>query len=305
MVDAKLSQIEDTIKECYSTWGSRYYADYYESENAYPPVHTDIVRALLAKERPASLLDVGCGPASMLRDITDFGIDLYGFDLTPEMVEEAKKVMSGKGVVADHIWQGSALERECYHNENIALKQFESALCFGVMPHIPAETDQTLLENINASVESGGLIMVEARNELFGLFTMNRPTSELIQSRLIDFDGLKERNPSEEEALDAAQAELNERFRMDLPPLRKGYEDEPGYDEVLSRTHNPFELKAKAESLGMKDVEVLFYHYHALPPMLANHLPQTFKRESIAMENPRDWRGYFMASAFILVGRAA
>ena len=33
--DTKISKIEETIKECYSTWGERYYADYYESETAY------------------------------------------------------------------------------------------------------------------------------------------------------------------------------------------------------------------------------------------------------------------------------
>ncbi len=300
-----IKKIEDTIKECYSTWGERYYADYYESEVAYPPVHTDLVRSLLDKERPKNLLDVGCGPASMMRDITDFDIDLYGFDLTLEMVTEAKKIMSEKGLNPDHIWQGSALDAPCYQNEKVALKAFKSALCFGVLPHIPAETDQVLLENINGAVEEGGLIMVEARNELFSLFTMNRPTSEFLYDRLVDFEGLTEKNPSEANALNAAKADLDQRFRMDLPPIRKGYEDEPGYDEVLSRMHNPFELKAKAEAIGMKNVQVLFYHFHALPPMVAHHLPETFRKESVAMEDPYDWRGHFMASAFVLVGRAS
>lgn len=52
---------------------------------------------------------------------------------------------------------------------------------------------------------------------------------------------------------------------MDLPPTRKGYEGEPGYDEVLSRTYNPFELKAIASEAGLRDVDVLFYHFHAFP----------------------------------------
>jgi hypothetical protein len=91
---------------------------------------------------------------------------------------------------------------------------------------------------------------------------------------------------------------------MDLPPIRKGKADEPGYDEVLSRTHNPFVLKEQFESAGFKDVQLYFYHFHALPPMIGSQIPELFRTESLAMEqNPQDWRGYFMASAFLVVGR--
>ena len=89
---------------------------------------------------------------------------------------------------------------------------------------------------------------------------------------------------------------------MDLPPVRGGKAGEPGYDQVLSRTHNPFVLRAKVEEAGFKDVEVLFYHYHCLPPMFEAAMPEEFRKQSVAMENPRDWRGHFMASAFIVTG---
>ena len=96
---------------------------------------------------------------------------------------------------------------------------------------------------------------------------------------------------------------LDERFRLDLPPARTGDAGEPGYDEVLSRTHNPFLLRQQALEQGLTDVEVLFYHYHALPPMLEGAAPDLFRRASLAMEDPRDWRGHVMASALVLVGR--
>jgi len=297
----KNKRIEDSIKECYSTWGSRYYADYYESSSAYPPVHTDIIRDVLKKEKPESLLDVGCGPASMMRDLADLGVDLYGFDLTPEMVEEAKRVMSEKGVDESRIWQGSAIEQHCYKEGE--KDRYGSALCFGVLPHIAEENDRIILSHMKDSVDPGGLVMVEARNELFSLFTLNRPSREFLFDRLIDMNGLKERNEGDAKTFEKVEQELDQRFRMDLPPIRKGYEDEPGYDEVLSRTHNPFELQQLARDVGLKDVHVLFYHYHALPPMVEKMMPDLFRKESVTMEDPTDWRGHFMASAFILVGR--
>ena len=53
-------------------------------------------------------------------------------------------------------------------------------------------------------------------------------------------------------------------------------------------------------------MRLLFYHFHALPPMLESANPQLFRQASLAMEaEPTDWHGYFMASAFILAGTRA
>src|SRR5262249_7403982 len=131
-----------------------------------------------------------------------------------------------------------------------------------------------------------------------------RYSSEFFRSTLIDEGGLRAAaGVGNGQALDEAFAEIDARFRLDLPPVRKGKAGEPGYDEVLSRTHNPFELAALARPAGLHDIEILFYHYHCLPPMVADKLPQLFRAQSVALEDPRDWRGHFMASAFILRGR--
>jgi hypothetical protein len=93
------------------------------------------------------------------------------------------------------------------------------------------------------------------------------------------------------------------RFRMDVPPIRKGKSGEPGYDEVLSRTHNPLVLREQFAAAGFSNVRVLFYHYHCMPPMFEARMPEIFRKLSMEMENPNDWRGYFMASAFIVTGQ--
>ena len=104
--------------------------------------------------------------------------------------------------------------------------------------------------------------------------------------------------------LDQALRQLENMFRTDLPPIRKGKADEPGYDEVLSRSHNPLLLRQQFEALGFRDARLMFYHFHCLPPMLASHAPHLFRAASLAMEsNPADWRGLFMASAFFVVAK--
>ncbi|WP_008313724.1 class I SAM-dependent methyltransferase [Leptolyngbya sp. PCC 6406] len=300
------ADLEQSIRHCYSTWGDRYYADYYQSKTAYPPVHTDIIRDLLRQSEAKTLLDAGCGPASMLRDLDLPNLERFGFDLTPEMTAEARRVLATQNVPDSHIWEGSVLEASSFQQPGMSPPPtFDAVICFGVLPHIPAPSDLTVLTHLTDAVSSGGWVACEARNQLFALFTLNRYSADLFKTQLIQVEALRQRmqNPSEELALDQALEELDQRFRMDLPPLRKGYEQEPGYDEVLSRTHNPFELAAVARQAGLVEVQCLFYHYHALPPILEPLLPQAFRRESIAMENPTDWRGHFMASAFIVVGK--
>ena len=60
-------RVEAEVQSCYSTWARTYFDDYYSGAGAYPPVHVDIVRGLLKASGAKSLLDAGCGPASMLR----------------------------------------------------------------------------------------------------------------------------------------------------------------------------------------------------------------------------------------------
>jgi hypothetical protein len=174
-----------------------------------------------------------------------------------------------------------------------------------VLPHVPASADCQILANLRDAVRPGGLIAVEARNQLFALFTLNRYSRAFFRDVLINESALLENttDASERAALVRALASLDERFRMELPPVRTGEAGRPGYDEVLSRTHNPFQLCQQAQQQGLTEAKILFYHFHALPPMLEGEAPAVFRRASLAMENPYDWRGYFMASAFILVGR--
>jgi 2-polyprenyl-3-methyl-5-hydroxy-6-metoxy-1,4-benzoquinol methylase len=300
--DEKRRAAEAAVKSCYSTWAESYFVEYYAGASAYPPVHQKLIRDLLVASRARTVLDAGCGPASMLRSLVDLGPTLYGFDLTPEMVVEARKVMAAHGVPAAHLWQGSVVDPAAFRAPADRQSQFDAAICIGVLPHIPAASDDAVIANLRDAVRPGGLVALEARNMLFALFTLNRYAHEFFLDGLIRPNALREDAAAAGEDLDAALGMLSERFRTDLPPLRKGKSGEPGYDEVLSRTHNPLVLKERFAEAGFADVRLLFYHYHALPPMLEGALPKTFRAASVAMEDPADWRGHFMASAFIIAG---
>lgn len=292
--------VEAAVRNCYSTWADNYHRDYYTDKAAYPPVHESLVRTLLVDARAGNVLDAGCGPASMLRGLAGIGIELFGFDLTPEMVQEARRVMQPLGVPDAHIWEGSVADPAAFRVPDTGRSGFDSAICIGVFPHVPVELEDAALANLHTAVRPGGLVVVEARNQLFALFTLNRYSHQFFLNDLVRETELfkDEQESVRRQVLD----ELGQRFRLDLPPVRGGKAGEPGYDEVLSRTHNPLVFREKFSAIGFRDVRVLFYHYHCLPPLCERSAPELFRRHSLAMENPDDWRGYFMASAFVVTG---
>lgn len=297
---------EKSVAHCYSTWGQSYFDDYYRSPTAYPPVHVGIVRKALRKHGAKSVLDAGCGPASMLRLLRFLGTHRHGFDLTPEMAAEARRVLAGQGVPEANIWLGSVLDPAAYRPQGSSRSpRCDAAICFGVLPHVREQDDKRVFKNLHAAVRKGGLVLVEARNELFSLFTANRYSHAFITERLAAAGDLLAAAGPERASLEQALEAFKSLFRMDLPPVRRGKESEPGYDEVLSRTHNPFTAREQFERAGFRDVKVLFYHYHCLPPLLEPAAPTLFRARSVAMEKPEDWRGHFMASAFILAGVAS
>jgi SAM-dependent methyltransferase len=294
----------DAIKRCYSTWGESYFDDYYGEKAAYPQYQVNIVRDLLRQAGARNVLDAGCGPASMLRLLTDIGLDLFGFDLTPEMIVSGRKVFTELKLDPSHLWEGNCVDPQAYRWPKKPDLAFDAILCSGVFPHIPAELEPTVIRNLYNAVRPGGLVVAELRNEFFALFTMNRYSRDFMFERMIDVNDLRAEAGDERENLEQALKQIEGMYRTDLPPIRKGKIDEPGYDEVLSRLHNPLVLQESFRAVGFTQVEPYFYHYHALPPMVASQIPKLFRQRSLAMENnPRDWRGLFMASAFVIAAR--
>lgn len=297
-------QTEAAIQRCYSTWGATYYDEYLGADAPYPPVHIDLLRRLVLESGAKTVLDAGCGPASFLRHLAGDGLELYGFDLTAEMVAEAKRVLAELNLDPGRVWQGSVIDPDSFSVPGSGRKPaaFDAAVCVGVLPHVQETHEMELFANLHRAIRPGGLAVVEARNQLFSLFALNRPSYEFIRDELIRADELLDRSGSMRGDVEAALEDMKRQFRMDLPPIRRGKVDEPGYDEVLSRTHNPLTLRTAFENAGFRDVRVLFYHFHVLPPMLSGNVPELFRRESVSMERAEDWRGYFMASAFLLCG---
>jgi hypothetical protein len=172
-------------------------------------------------------------------------------------------------------------------------------MAMGVFPHLTDETHA--LKNMAAVTRNGGRVFVEFRNELFSLFTLNRYSYAFFLDNLMKTDSLLTEKPEAAADIHEITEKMKSFFRLDQPPVRSGSADAPGYDKILSKFHNPLDLSPLFTSAGLKINDLFFYHYHAIPPLFEREHPHLFREASLMMEcDPHDWRGYFMASAFVI-----
>jgi len=238
------------------------------------------------------VIEIGVGEGTPLSTLGKAGIDIWGFDLSDEMVNLSKQKMKESGMDPDKIFWGDIQDSTTYVH---ALKegQFDGLMAMGVMPHV--ENDDLVLDNISSLIRPGGTVFIEFRNKLFSLFTFNRLTKEFILDDLLC--------NVNNEIKEYVAKDLESRLRMDMPPVRdkiKGT-DAPGYDAILSRYHNPFEVEELFEKHNFKDIKILWYHYHPAMPYLEGQIPDLFREEAIRLEHePSDWRGFFLCSAFVI-----
>ena len=237
-------------------------------------------------------LEVGIGDGTPLAAVARLNIDVWGFDFTEEMVTKAQETIKSVGGDPSQLFVADIQDPQTFANK-LPEGGFDGVIAMGVMPHV--ESDKDVLENITKLVQPGGRVFIEFRNKLFSLFTFNRKSVEFILDDLLP--------EVDNELRDLVRDDLSSRLRMDVPPVREKVtgSEAPGYDTIRSRFHNPFEVKDIFRSMGYDQIDLHWYHYHPAIPYLEDVLPKKFREEAIAMEHEESgWRGYFLASAFII-----
>lgn len=238
-----------------------------------------------------SIYDLGAGEGTPLVACARAGLDVAGCDVAPKMVERAKANFETAGIDPARMCVADADNLESLRPHREQFGQFDAVMALGVIPHVP--DDDRFLETMSYFTHPGGRIYLEFRNSMFSLFTLNRPTKEFF------LDELLKNVPADIRR--TVEAELDRRLAVDKPPLRKGNGTKLGYDEILSRLHNPFELADTVRSQGYQDIRFHWYHYHPAPPMLEAKIGRNeFRQAAFDLEHEDSWRGMFLCSAGII-----
>jgi 2-polyprenyl-3-methyl-5-hydroxy-6-metoxy-1,4-benzoquinol methylase len=252
-------------------------------DGGYPANHFAFRQVLnvLHGEDARSMIEIGVGLGKALPIFTAAGIEMYGVDNNPEMVQTSIAAMEALGLPGNRVTWGDI-------EDSVSLSgirregPFDALLAMGVLPHVDHE--RVALENMRHLVKPGGSVFVECRNKLFSLVTFNRFTYEFIMDDLLA--GVSG------EVRDTAGDFLKTRVDVEVPPKPTGHE---------AKYHNPLEIHEVFEDAGFIDIRVRPFHYHAAMPRFEKELGAAFRAESIALENePSGWRGLFLCSAFVV-----
>lgn len=251
-----------------------------------------ILVRLLAEAGAKSVYEVGVGEGTPLVTMASLGLRVAGCDIADEMVERSRASFKRAGLPPELIQWGD-IEDSTTFTRQLADGRFDAVVAAGVMPHV--RNDELALKNMAMIIRPGGKALIEFRNQLFSLFTFNRYTKEFILDDLL-------RGVSAE-VRDAVARELEQRLATDLPPVRTAATsagEGPGYDQILSKFHNPFDLLDTFARCGFGNLKLHWYHYHPAPPMLEGQLGQAFREAAMALEHENSWRGYFLCSAGVV-----
>lgn len=294
-----MSEDNNSVIEHYDESSSTYH-EFYDKEKLFDvsaPYPANYFRLQLLlnsfkSKKIQNVIEVGVGEGTPLTTLGKAGMDVWGFDISKEMVKKSKENMEKNNMNKEQIFCGD-IQNPTTYTQVLHDMKFDGLIAMGVMPHV--NNDDEVLKNMASLVKSKGHVFIEFRNKLFSLFTCNRNTVDFILNDLLI--GVDDKVKS------LVRKDLESRLRVDVPPIRKKIANSsaPGYDAILSKFHNPFEIIEKFKKFGFRNINILWYHFHPAMPYLEKNIPEIFRKESINLEHdPTDWRGYFLCSAFVI-----
>lgn len=275
------------------TYHEQYDPDLLWANAEYPAnlFRLQLVARLLQEAGARSVYELGTGEATpMIKLHRALGIDVAGSDLSPEMVRLGKENLERHGLDPGLLSHVDAQDVTAVRAERSLRGESDAVIALGVIPHVT--DDAAFVRSMSLFCRPGGTLLLQFRNSMFSMFTFNRLTKEFILDELMA--------PVPQEFKDAVAADLDTRLAVDMPPVRRR-DDGYGYDEVLSRFHNPFELADVVRAEGYTDVRFHWYNYHPTYPMLRGQFEDRAYREAqMALEQEGTWRGMFLCSAGVI-----
>ena len=275
-----------------STYSDQYNEEKIWTNEEYPAnfFRLKLVRRILTDAGVTSLYEHGVGDATPLVTIAGDGIRVAGNDVSPEMVKFARANMTEHGLDPESINLLDVQSHDAIDAERKRAGSFEAVMALGVIPHV--EDDRWFVDSMDKFLEPGGRLLLQFRNSMFSMFTFNRLTKEFVMDELL---------PDVPESIrEIVSADLDQRLAVDKPPKRTRPTGD-GYDEILSKFHNPFELSEIVKSFGYKELQFHWYNYHPAYPMLAGSIdPKVYRQAQMDLEGDTSWRGMFLCSAGLI-----
>ena len=236
---------------------------------------------LLKKHKPKKIIDAGCGAGLPLIQIKKKGFNIQGYDKAKNMVIASKENLKKNKLSTNLIF---------YDNFESPKKVKDNSLdcILGMGAFYYSKKFKKNILNQKKKLKKKGRLIFSLRNRLFDIATLNNYT-KLFLDEIYETKALKKE------------------WKVKYKNLTKSFTDRKKYkiknideEKVFSLTHNPLTITNELSKLGLKCEGIYFYHFHPLPPVFENFDQLHYRKKSWKMENPNDWRGFFLASGFVV-----
>ena len=237
---------------------------------------------LLKKHKPKKIVDAGCGTGMPLIDIKKKGFNIIGYDKAKNMVLEAKENLKNNKLSPDLVFNDDFENPKKIKNNSV-----DCILGMGAF-YYSKNVNKTLL-NQKKKLKKNGRLIFSLRNRLFDLVTLNNYTKKFL-NEIYEVKFLKK-------SWKIKYNNLTKNFSDRKKFKFKNIDEEGVYNHI---PHNPLTITDEMSKLGLEVEGIYFYHFHALPPEFQNYDEHYYNRISWKIENPLDWRGFFLASTFVI-----
>jgi len=279
---------KNKIRMYYDQEAKDYVHMYEEGYEKYPAnlIRLNFVVERLKQSKVKTILDVGCGTCGPMIRLLEEGFDVTGFDFSEEMVSRGKKELEKSGYSTDIVFQADIEDDRTLPDE-----KYDAIIVLGVFQHIP--NLGKAMKHLHKRLKKNGLAFIVFRNDLLAAYTLNKYSLDFFLNRVIDLKSLP--NNVAEDVTNF----YSERLKVDKPDIKQN--GKIAYTDILANFHNPLCIEEELfKPHGFSIINIHFYHYHALPPIFENKYPKLFKELSLKMEKPNDWKGYLLASAYVV-----
>jgi len=242
----------------------------------------EIFVKLLKKHKPKKIVDAGCGAGMPLIDIKKRGFNIIGYDKAKNMVLEAKKNLKKNRLSPDLVFYDDFENPKTIKNNSV-----DCILGMGAF-YYSKNVNKTLL-NQKKKLKKNGRLIFSLRNRLFDIITLNNYTKKFLDE-IYEVQSLKKEWKKKYENL---TKNFSDRKKYKI----KNIDEDGVYNHI---PHNPITITDEMAKLGLAATGIYFYHFHALPPVFANYDEHYYRKISWKIENPLDWRGFFLASTFVV-----
>ena len=216
--------MKENVKEYYEKEASVYNEEFYLKREEYPTLryrHNYILHMISEISLPdtAKILDVGCGPGEMIKDLAKHNWKIYGVDIAKEMVEIASERINpellNKGQVV--IGEGDI--------ENLQFEDdlFDVIICSGVIEYL--KDDILWLKEISRVLKTNGYLIINITNK-YSVRKWTTPFVEFIKSKKNIYN-----------ALNLVKEKILHKGKLHYFPFRSRVHSPNGFDNYMYKNN--------------------------------------------------------------------